>query len=82
MACGAVLLIEMSYRLATQPELGSRMRLAGVAVDAATAWPWLAAAVMLVGGFLVFRSTWRIAGAAWERASEETRGRRAAESAR
>ncbi len=78
MACGAVLLIEMSYRLATQPELGSRMRLAGIAVDAATVWPWLAAGVMLAGGFLIFRSTWSLVASAWNRASEEARGRRGA----
>jgi len=68
----------MSYRLATQPELGSRMRLAGVAVDAATAWPWLAAGVMLAGGFLLFRGAWSLVGSAWNRASEEARGRRTA----
>ena len=77
MACGAVLLIEMSYRLATQPELGSRMRLAGVAVDAVKAWPWLAGALMMVGGFLVFRSTWPLVGLAWDRATEEASARRA-----
>ena len=43
MARGAVLLLEMSYRLATQPELGTRMRSLWIAVDAATPWPWLAA---------------------------------------
>ena len=78
MTCGAALLIEMSYRLATQPELGTRMRLFGVAVDAGTVWPWLAALLMLVGGFLAFRGTWRRIGAAWERATEEARTLRAA----
>ena len=78
MACGAVLLIEMSYRLATQPELGSRMRLFSVAVDAATAWPWVAGVLMLAGGLLAFRGTWRLVGSAWERATEEARVRRAA----
>src|SRR5439155_4274828 len=46
MAMGAVFLVEMSYRVSTQPELGTRMRLFWVAVDAATPWPWLAALVM------------------------------------
>jgi hypothetical protein len=46
-----VLLVEMSYRLATQPELGSRMRSCGQ-----TSTPrrvaWVVAVVALVGGFL------------------------------
>src|SRR5207245_2288839 len=58
-AVGMVLLVEMSYRLATQPELGSRMHLLWTAVDAASAWPWSVAIVALVGGFLLFRLTWR-----------------------
>jgi branched-chain amino acid transport system permease protein len=67
-AAGMVLLVEMSYRLATQPELGSRMRLLWTSVDAATAWPWIVAIVALVGGFLLFRLTWRPVAAAWDRA--------------
>ena len=39
--------------------------------------PWLAAGVMLAGGFLFFRNTWSFVGSAWNRASEEARGRRA-----
>src|SRR5438105_4182873 len=35
MAMGAVFLVEMSYRVSTQPELGTRMRLFWVTVDAA-----------------------------------------------
>ena len=71
MAMGAVLLIEMSYRLSTQPELGTRMRLLWVNLDAATPWPWMAATLLLVAGFHVFRTTWRQVAAAWNRASEE-----------
>jgi branched-chain amino acid transport system permease protein len=74
-AAGMVLLVEMSYRLATQPELGSRMRLLWTTVDAATAWPWIAAVASLVGGFLLFRLTWRPIGAAWDRARAEAAAR-------
>src|SRR5438105_6192906 len=49
-AMGAVFLVEMSYRVSTQPELGTRMRLFWVTVDAATPWPWLAALVMTAAG--------------------------------
>ena len=73
MTMGAVLLIEMSYRVATQPELGTRMRIAAVAVDAATPWPWTVAAALIAGGFLVFRKSWPIVAAAWNRANEEAR---------
>jgi branched-chain amino acid transport system permease protein len=68
---GTVLLIEMSYRLSTQPELGTRMRLLWTPLDAASPWPWIIAAVALVGGFVLFRATWRLVGAAWDRASAE-----------
>jgi len=74
-ASGLVLLVEMSYRLATQPELGSRMRLLWTSVDAATAWPWIAALVALVGGFLLFRVTCRPVAAAWDRAAAEAAAR-------
>jgi hypothetical protein len=40
-------------------------------LDAASPWPWIIAAVALVGGFVLFRATWRLVGAAWDRASAE-----------
>lgn len=73
MAAGAVLAIEMSYRVATQPELGTRMRMAWITVDAALAWPWIGAVVLFSGGFLAFRKTWSVVAAAWQRASAESR---------
>jgi len=74
-SAGMVLLVEMSYRLATQPELGTRMRLLWTKVDAASAWPWIIAIVALVGGFLLFRRTWRPIAAAWDRAAAEAAAR-------
>ncbi|MET0345000.1 MAG: branched-chain amino acid ABC transporter permease, partial [Casimicrobiaceae bacterium] len=71
MAAGSVLLVEMSYRLATQPELGTRMRLLWTPVDAASPWPWVVALAALGGGFLLFRATWPVVAAAWERARAE-----------
>jgi branched-chain amino acid transport system permease protein len=68
---GAAILIEMSYRLSTNPELGTKMRLFGINVDAATPWPWITGVVLLAAGFYVFRLTWPIVAAAWERATEE-----------
>src|SRR6185436_12807076 len=65
---GAVLLIEMSYRLSTQPELGTQMRLLWTPLDAASAWPWIIATGALAAGVLLFRATWRLVTAAWDRA--------------
>jgi branched-chain amino acid transport system permease protein len=70
-AAGAVLAIEMSYRMATQPELGTRMRLMGVPVDAAAPWPWIGAVAALAGGFLLFRATWPFVATSWDRATAE-----------
>ena len=71
MTIGAIVIIEMSYRLSTQPELGTRMRLFWTDIDAATPWPWLAAVVMIVSGFVVFRKTWPIVAQAWQQATTE-----------
>ena len=77
MGAGTVLLIEMSFRLSTQPELGTRMRLLGVAVDAATPWPWIGAILLLAAGFVAFRATWGRVSAAWARAGDEVAATRA-----
>jgi len=71
MLAGAVMLLEINYRLSTQPEAGTRITLLRVSLDAATPWPWLAAALLLVGGFLAFRRTWPGVAAAWQRATGE-----------
>jgi branched-chain amino acid transport system permease protein len=66
---GAVLAIEMSYRMSTQPELGTRMRLFWIELDAATPTPWITAAAALVGGLLLFRAIVPRVASAWERAA-------------
>jgi branched-chain amino acid transport system permease protein len=71
MATGAVLLIEMSYRVSTQPELGTKMRILGIAVDGASAWPWIGAVATIALGFVAFRRTWAIVATAWGRAGDE-----------
>ena len=71
MLLGAVVLLEINYRLSTQPESGSRMNLFWLGIDTATPWPWAVAALLAVGGFYAFRKTWRHVAAAWQRASEE-----------
>jgi branched-chain amino acid transport system permease protein len=71
MTLGAVVAIEMSYRVATQPELGTRMRIFGIAVNAASPWSWIGALVSIAVGFVAFRRTWPIVSAAWSRADGE-----------
>jgi branched-chain amino acid transport system permease protein len=65
---GAVLLIEMSYRLSTQPELGTQLRLLWTPLDAASPWPWIIASAALAAGLLLFRASWHLVEAAWDRA--------------
>jgi branched-chain amino acid transport system permease protein len=67
---GAVLLIEMPYRLSSKPELGTQMRLFWIDLDAATPWPWVTAVILLAAGFYAFRKTWSLVGQAWTRALE------------
>jgi branched-chain amino acid transport system permease protein len=71
MLVGAVALLEINYRLSTQPESGSRMKLFWVGIDTATPTPWVIAALLAVVGFYAFRKTWRVVGRAWQRASDE-----------
>lgn len=63
------MLLEINYRLATDPQAGTRMKLFGIAIDAATPWPWIAAIVFLVGGGFVARRMWPRVAAAWAFAS-------------
>ena len=69
MAAGAVLAIEMAYRLSTQPELGTRMRLFWTPLDAASPWPWIVAAIALAAGLLLLRLSFRRVASAWEHTS-------------
>ena len=66
---GAIMLLEINYRLATDPQAGTRMKLFGIAIDAATPWPWIAAIVFLVGGGFAARRMWPRVAAAWASAS-------------
>jgi branched-chain amino acid transport system permease protein len=65
LAAGGILLIEMSYRVSTQPELGTVIELFRVHVDAANAWSWIVAALAIGGGASGLRRAWRGVVAAW-----------------
>jgi branched-chain amino acid transport system permease protein len=64
-ALGFVALIEMAYRRSTQPESGTRMRLLGVSLETASAWPWLGAGLVAAAGIVLLRWAWPRARAAW-----------------
>jgi len=74
---GSATVIEMSYRVSTQPELGTNMRIAGIAVDAGSPISWIGAAVIATLGFVAFRATWPIVAAAWTVAEEQSRAAKA-----
>jgi branched-chain amino acid transport system permease protein len=76
-ALGAILTIELGYRLLAKAAEGSRMLLWGVSLDAAAPGPWLAALGLLLGGGLLFRITWPIAARAWNAALPAARAREA-----
>ena len=71
MMAGAIMLLEINYRLSTQPETAAQLKLLGMNMNVSTPWPWAVAALLLIGGFHFFRRTWPIVAARWEDASEE-----------
>ena len=64
---GAIVLIEMSYRLSTQAELGTRMRLLWMPIDAASPGPWVASLAAVIAGAALLRVVLRRVSAAWDR---------------
>jgi branched-chain amino acid transport system permease protein len=70
MTVAASFLLEVTYRISTKPELGRKLTVWGIPVDAGTPWPWLIAAAVVVAGLLAFLRTMPIVGRAWGRATE------------
>jgi branched-chain amino acid transport system permease protein len=71
MTAGAVFLLEINYRLATKPELGTRTTFLSIPVDMATAWPWLGGLAVLGVGLYGFRKSWRFVAEAWSAAGAQ-----------
>jgi branched-chain amino acid transport system permease protein len=65
---GLSLVIEMTFRLTVKASDGSAMSFLYVPIDAAKPAPWAVAAVLLFGGFWVFRRTWGVVANAWDNA--------------
>ena len=62
---GLSLIIEMTFRLTVKAADGSAMSFLHVPIDAAKPFPWLLAAVLLLGGFWVFHRSWGVVANAW-----------------
>jgi len=72
-AAGAIMLLEINYRRATQPDTGARMRLFWMDIDTSSVWPWLSAIALLAGGAFLFNRCRRLVANAWQQASDEAR---------
>ncbi|HXJ78288.1 MAG TPA: branched-chain amino acid ABC transporter permease [Candidatus Methylomirabilis sp.] len=71
MTAGAVFLLEINYRLATRPELGTRTTFFSIPVDMATPWPWLTGLGLVAGGFYGLRWSWSLVADAWNAVGEQ-----------
>jgi len=71
---GAIVVIEMTYHISVKASDGPAISLFHLTLDTTSVKSWLAAAVLLGGGFVLFRLTWPLVGAAWHDAFVEARG--------
>ena len=71
---GLILFTEMTYHLSVKATEGTTISLFRITVDAASAKSWMAAVILIAGGFWLFRMTWPVVGAAWHDAFAQARG--------
>jgi branched-chain amino acid transport system permease protein len=65
---GLIVVIEMSYHLSVKASEGPAISVFRLTLNTTSVWPWLGTAVLVVGGYLMFRRTWPIVDAAWHNA--------------
>ena len=65
MLAGLIAAIEMTYHRSVKASEGTTISLFHLTLDTASVLPWIGAAILLAGGFLLFRRTWTVVGAAW-----------------
>jgi branched-chain amino acid transport system permease protein len=75
LALGVILSIETVAHYAANEGEGNIVNLLGIPFNATRPVTWLAAAVLVVGGFLIARLTWRRVAEAWDRAAGVARDR-------
>jgi branched-chain amino acid transport system permease protein len=72
---GVILAIESVARYSASDGDGNIIKLLGVPFKATAPTTWLAAAVLVVGGYLIARLSWRRVAEAWDRAATIARDR-------
>jgi branched-chain amino acid transport system permease protein len=75
LALGVILSIETVARYTSSEGDGNVINLLGVPFNATAPTTWLAAAVLVIGGFLIARLSWRRVAEAWDRAATSARDR-------
>ena len=75
MVAGLMLAIETIVHYTVNPGDDSHITSFGVPFDAASPFIWALAAILLIGGFLVARMTWRQVAHAWDDALSDARER-------
>jgi branched-chain amino acid transport system permease protein len=68
MVVGAIVIIEMTYHRSVKASEGATISLFHLTLDTTSVTPWIAAIMLLGGGFLLLRRTRPIVGAAWHHA--------------
>jgi branched-chain amino acid transport system permease protein len=63
---GLIAMIEMTYHRSVKASEGAAISLFHVTLDTASFVPWIAAIVLIAGGFWLFHRTWPVVGAAWD----------------
>jgi branched-chain amino acid transport system permease protein len=79
---GVILLIEINYRLSTQPSGAARMRLLGFDMNLSEPWAWLFALALVGVGVPLFQRVRPRVLDAWEAASAEARAQVSGQEAR
>jgi branched-chain amino acid transport system permease protein len=65
MVAGLIVIIEMTYHRTVMASEGATISLFHLTLDTMSATSWIAAVVLLAGGFVLFRRTWPVVGMAW-----------------
>ena len=65
MLAGLIIIIEMIYHRSVKASDGPAIVLFHMTLDTTNAMPWIAAIVLLAGGFFLFRRCWPVVGGAW-----------------
>jgi branched-chain amino acid transport system permease protein len=71
---GLILVIEMGYHISVKASEGPTISLFHLTLNTTSVLPWFAAAVLIGGGFFLFRLTWPIVDGVWHNALARAQG--------